>query len=122
MASDIVQFLDIYQPKEIIIHCKCVAYKKDIPNESFFRKVLDISSNIKIHLNVTETAAFSKDLFRNEYFQKIYSIKSILPPKVYLGLRTENEELSLLYLLQFVEEHYAVCLNLFIETSLGYLK
>ena len=110
MASDIVQFLDIYQPKEIIIH---TSYKKDIPNESFFRKVLDISSNIKIHLNVTETAAFSKDLFRNEYFQKIYSIKSILPPKVYLGLRTENEELSLLYLLQFVEEHYAGMLKSF---------
>ena len=89
MASDIVQFLDVFQPKEIIIHWKCI--EKNIPNESFFRKVLDISSNIKIHINLIPPTKDSKDLFHNEYFQKIYNIKSILPPKVYLGLRTSSK-------------------------------
>ena len=54
-----------------------------------------------------------KELARFEYFQKVYSIKSVLPVKTYLGLRSELEETALLFLLQFVEEHYPSMLKSF---------
>jgi DNA mismatch repair protein MutS len=57
--------------------------------------------------------SFSLDLVRSEYLQKIYLIKSVLPARTYLGLRSEEEEIALLHLLQFVEEHYPSMLRSF---------
>ena len=107
-ADDLVQFLSVFPPKELIIYWKS---NTSVPDVSFFCRAFRISSTI--HIYPVETSVFSKELVRSEYFQKIYSIKSVLPSKTYLGLRTEYEELSLLYLLQFVEEHYPSMLQSF---------
>ena len=110
-ADDLVQLLSVFQPKELIIywHSKHVT-----PDESYFRRIFGIIQAIPIHICTVETlAAFSKELVRSEYLQKIYSVKSLLPVNTYLGLRSENEEIALLYLLQFVEEHYPSMLKSF---------
>jgi DNA mismatch repair protein MutS len=49
--------------------------------------------------------SFEHELVRGEYLQKIYAVKSVLPIRTYLGFRSLQEELALLHLLQFIEEH-----------------
>ena len=109
-ADDLVQLLSVFQPKELIIYWRGEGVS---PDEMFFRRIFGISQT-PIHIRRTETlGAFSKDLPRTEYLQKIYSIKSVLPPRTYLGLRGDMDELALLFLLQFVEEHYPSMLKSF---------
>jgi DNA mismatch repair protein MutS len=109
-ADDLVQMLNVFQPKELIIYWRAATVK---PDEVFFRRIFGIQS-IPIHIYQVELiGAFSKELVRSEYLQRIYAIKSVLPAKTYLGLRTESEEMSLVFLLQFVEEHYPSMLKSF---------
>jgi DNA mismatch repair protein MutS len=110
-ADDLVQMLSVFQPKELIIYWKG---QGGTPDEQTFRRIFAVQQSIPLHIRPVETlGAFSKDLVRTEYLQKIYSIKSVLPAKTYLGLRSDNEEMALLFLLQFVEEHYPSMLKSF---------
>lgn len=112
-ADVLVQLLSVYQPKELIIYWQ-TDNQGPTPDEAFFRRIFGIAQSIPLHIRKVETlGAFSKELVRSEYLQKIYSIKSVLPPKTYLGLRSSSEEMALLYLLQFVEEHYPSMLKSF---------
>jgi len=111
-ADDLVQMLSVFQPKEMLIYWK--SDTAATPEEQFIRRIFSIPQTIPLHIRTVETlGSFSKDLVRTEYLQKIYNIKSVLPPKIYLGLRSNSEELALLYLLQFVEEHYPSMLKSF---------
>ena len=110
-ADDLVQMLSVFQPKELIIYWKSQGVT---PDDSFFRRIFGIPQTITLHIRPVETVgSFSKELVRSEYLQKIYSIKSVLPARTYLGLRSEAEEMALLFLLQFVEEHYPSMLKSF---------
>ena len=112
-ADDLVQMLSVFQPKELIIYWRAGGMSPR-PDEQFFRRIFGIQQTIPLHIRPVETVgAFSKELVRSEYLQKIYSIKSILPAKTYLGLRSEAEEMALLFLLQFIEEHYPSMLKSF---------
>jgi DNA mismatch repair protein MutS len=112
-ADDLVQMLSVFQPKELIIYWRTQNTTVK-PDDIFFRRIFGIQQLIPIHIYPVETTgSFSKELVRSEYLQKIYSIKSVLPAKTYLGLRSESEELSLMFLLQFVEEHYPSMLKSF---------
>jgi len=114
-ADDLVQMLSVFQPKELIIYWRTNTQNSSQGQDDvFFRRIFGIQQSIPIHIYPVETTgAFSKELVRSEYLQKIYSIKSVLPAKIYLGLRSESEELSLMFLLQFVEEHYPSMLKSF---------
>ena len=103
-ADDIVQMLHVFQPKELVIY-----WKGTTPDINTFRRMFGL--NIPIHIR--EQHVPNSMLANQEYLQKIYSIKSILPVRTYLGLRTEIEEIALLFLLQFVEEHYPSMLKHF---------
>jgi len=110
-ADDLVQMLSVFQPKELLIYWRS---PNPVPDEFFFRRIFGIPQSITLHLRSVESlGSFSTRLSCSEYLQKIYSIRSVLPPITYLGLRTQNEELALLYLLQFVEEHYPSMLKSF---------
>ena len=112
-ADDLVQMLSVFQPKELIIYWRAGGMSST-PDEAFFRRIFGIQQTIPLHIRPVETVgAFSKELVRSEYLQKIYSIKSVLPAKTYLGLRSEAEEMALLFLLQFIEEHYPSMLKSF---------
>lgn len=110
-ADDLVQMLSVYSPKEILIYW-CGETK---PEDSFFKRTFTIPSTIPLFTRqiITPSLAFTKDIVRAEYLQKVYMIRSLLPPKVYLGLRTDEEELALLYLLQFAEDHIPSTLKAF---------
>lgn len=107
-ADDLVQMLSVYQPKEVVVYW----HVSTAPVH--FQRLFGLPAGTPIHIRPMETlGSFSKDLVRTEYLQRIYSIRSLLPPRTYLGLRTEEEETALLYLLQFVEEHYPSMLRSF---------
>ena len=114
-ADDLVQMLSVFQPKEILIYWKTgINVSNVLPDDTLFRRIFGIPQNIPIHIRPVETiGSFSKELVRTEYLQKTYSIKSVLPPKTYLGLRSDVEEMALLFLLQFIEEHYPIMLKSF---------
>lgn len=106
-ADDLVQLLHVYQPKELVVYWKGT----HVPEEAVFRKLIAVPL---IHIRTVDSlGAFDSDLVCTEYLQKIYNVKSLLPVKTYLGIRSKEEEYALLYLLQFVEEHYASMLQSF---------
>jgi DNA mismatch repair protein MutS len=110
-ADDLVQMLSVFPPKELNIYWRS---SSSTPDGAFFRRIFGIPTTVPVYIRPVETVgAFSSPLVRAEYLQKIYSIRSTLPPKTFLGLRTENEEFALMYLLQFVEEHYPSMLRSF---------
>ena len=110
-ADDLVQMLSVFQPKELIIYWR--VQNTSVKSDDI-RRIFGIQQSIPIHIYPVETiGTFSKELVRSEYLQRIYSIKSVLPAKTYLGLRSESEEMSLMFLLQFVEEHYPSMLKSF---------
>ena len=101
-ADTLVQNLAIFQPKEVLIYWHSTTSSLP-PN---IRTILGLSESTTIHLRpIDDVGAFSKPLANAEYLCKAYSIKSLLPPREYLGIRSIAEELALLYLIQFIEEH-----------------
>lgn len=105
-VDDLVQFLSVHVPKEIVCY-------GGIPDATSMKRVLSLHPSIPFHLKVASSFDFSKAVAREDYFRKVYNIKSLLPPKEYLGLRTKQEELALLYLLQFTETHMPSALQKF---------
>jgi DNA mismatch repair protein MutS len=102
-VDDLVQLLSVYPPKEILFYWHSTL---SAPDEQMIRRLFGLSSTLPLHIRTVENiGAFSKELVRAEYLQRLYSIKSLLPSATYLGLRSEQEEIALVYLLQFVEEH-----------------
>jgi DNA mismatch repair protein MutS len=110
-VDELVQLISVFQPKEILLYWRSTY---PLPSETSLSRILGISPGIPVHRRLVETlGAFRLPLARSEYLQKIYTIRSVLPPIAYLGLRTEQEEIALVYLLQFVEEHYPSMLTAF---------
>jgi DNA mismatch repair protein MutS len=102
-ADDLIQLLSIYPPKEVLLYWKGV----NRPEESIIRRLFGFPSTLPLHIYTVDIlGSFAHPLVRTEYLQKIYCIKSLLPPRTYLGLRSDLEEFALVYLLQFMEEHY----------------
>ena len=110
-ADDLIHMINVFQPKEILIYWKS---QLPTPDKSYIYRTFGIIQSTPIHIyQIDSLGTFAIELARSEYLQKIYSIKSLFPPKTYLGLRSDQEELALLYLLQFIEEHYPSILKSF---------
>lgn len=104
-ADDLVQLLSVFPPKELLVYWRST--DTPLPSEALLRRMFGIPSQVPIHSYPVETlGTFAIEQAKTDYLRKIYAIKSILPPKTYLGLLSDEEELALLFLLQFVEEHY----------------
>ena len=106
-ADELVQMIHVYPPKEVLLYWN----GNRIPEQ--LHRIIGLSQTVPLHIRKVESVIFSSELIRYEYLQKIYGIQSLLPVKTYLGLRSEPEELSLVYLLQFVEEHYPTIITKF---------
>jgi DNA mismatch repair protein MutS len=94
--DDIQQHISLYKPKELLVYWNKISV--DV------RKLLSIPATIPIHSKPLPTTTPSP-LANADYLRRIYSIKSLLPVREYLSLRSDVEELALLLLLQFAEEH-----------------
>jgi len=94
--DDIQQHISLYKPKELLVYWNKISV--DV------RKLLSIPATIPIHSKPLPTTMPSP-LANADYLRRIYSIKSLLPVREYLSIRSDLEELALLLLLQFAEEH-----------------
>lgn len=107
-ADTLTQFLTTYFPKEMNIYIlnPSSEHSSSIDNEQIRRTLGLPSATIPIFFKqISSLDAFKSELTRKETLQNAYNIRSLLPPKTFLGLRTEEEELSLLYLIQTAEQH-----------------
>lgn len=107
-ADTLVQNLSIFQPKEVLIYWHTSSSSSSVPQTppSSLRTILGLPELTTIHLRVvTSLGTFSKTLSNADYLRKAYSIKSLLPPREYLNIRSDQEETALMFLLQFIEEH-----------------
>lgn len=108
-VDDLVQFLSVHPPKEVL----CMWLSTNQPDASSLKRALSINPTTPFHLKLASSSDFSKAIARENYFRKVYNIKSMLPSKEFLGLRTPQEEVGLLYLLQFTETHNPSALQRF---------
>lgn len=109
-VESILQLINVFSPKEVVIHWRG---ELPLPEEIAFRRLFGLSA-VPIRLrHLTDMGSFSKDSVRIEYLKKVYTIRSLLPPRTFLGLRSEEEESALLFLLQYVEEHCPAMLRSF---------
>ena len=101
-ADDLCQHLTLFKPKELLLVVQGSVSAEQI------QKTLAVSARVK---QIQTIGSFSDHAANQEYLQKVYSIKSMLPAYEYLGLATAtatatyNHIYALLFLLQQVEEH-----------------
>jgi len=106
-ADNLQQFTCIFPPKEIIIHQWCL-HAESILSEEQFRKQFSIPYHIPIHVRTLmkeQMNTVKRPLYREEQLRTIFSIKSLLSPATILGLRHELEEIALILLAEYAEEH-----------------
>lgn len=108
----VLQMVHMYSPKEVMIQWNME--EQTMPEEMIFRRMLGLSTVTPLRLTSRTSLGSSRNpIIREEYLKKVYSIRSLLPSRTFLGLRTADEEDALLLLLQFVEEHYSSMLRSF---------
>ena len=113
VADELAQMMAVYPAKEIVLVLGSTVQQQ--MDEVQFRRQFGVGSTVPVHLRTIDSDhhAFSKSLVRTEYLQRIFPIRSLLPPRAYLGLRTDAEEHALLHLLQFTEDHYPTMVKSF---------
>jgi DNA mismatch repair protein MutS len=107
-ADDLVQQLTIFPPKETLVYwlSPSSSASATVPTEESLRRILSLPSNTPLFVKTpTSLGAFATPTVAAEYLRRCYSIMTMLPPKEYLGLRSDMEQAALLFLLQFAEEH-----------------
>ena len=101
-ADDLQQQLCLYPPKELLIFCN----QKTPFEESHIRRLFSIQPSTPVHIRTYQTfGTFANPMTNADYLRKAYSIQSLLPVREFLSLRSDLEEIALMYLLQFTEEH-----------------
>jgi len=95
-TDDVQQHLSLYKPKELLVYWS----KQSVD----VRKIFALPASIPIHCKPLPTLTPSP-LANADYLRRIYNIKSLLPVREYLSIRSDLEELALLLLLQFAEDH-----------------
>lgn len=98
-AHVIVQMMSVFSVKEVIV------YSSEMMDDDIIRRQFQLPHTVPLH-RIDSIQAFSNQMVRMEYIQRIITIRSLLPPRTYLGLRTEEEEYALCLLLTFAEEHF----------------
>ena len=120
-VDDLSQFIAVHAPKEVICHWRGDAGSIGAANAnaSTIRRILSLPPTVPLHIKTNASEAvkapadFSKPAAREDYLRRTYTIRSMLPPRDFLGLRSPQEELALLYLLQFTETHAPSALTRF---------
>jgi len=103
-SNDIVQFMELYPPREVLWSTTGSQRFSDI-NESKIKSILGCSNGTTFHRReALTTGAWKKPDFRETFLKEQCSLKSLLPTHVALhlapGSRTETALLSLLYSLK----------------------
>lgn len=108
-ADDLVQQLSIFPPKEVLVYW---LQTTPAPEEAMLRRTLSVSATVPLYVRPLETlGAFAVPQVAADFLIRCYSLKTMMPPREILGLRSDTEQTALLLLLQFVEEHFPAALQ-----------
>ena len=116
-ADPLLQLVHVFQPKEVAVTwytpTSGAGGAGAVPDPLYFRRLFGLSTT-PLRVRPQDTlGAFTHPTQRTALLQRIYPLRSLLPPKTLLGLRTTTEELALVTLLQYVEEHTPALLRSF---------
>ena len=104
-SNDIIQFMELYPPKEVLWSVEGTKHFCSTVNESKLKSILGCSSVTTFHQRAPlNSGAWTKPHFREEYLRTRCGLKSLLPTHVALhlapGSKTETALLSILYALE----------------------
>ena len=104
-SNDMVQFMELYMPKEVIWSCEGPSYLVNELTESKIRSILACTSKTNFHQRAPlNSGAWLIPAFREEYLRNRCGLKSLLPTHASLNLvpgsQSESATISLLNALQ----------------------
>ena len=104
-CNDIVQFMELYPPKEVLWSCEGPYYFCERLTDSKLRSILGCTSQTLFHKRTPLAGAWKTPLFREEYLTRRCQIKNLLPTHTALHLAVgSRSETALLSLLSALEE------------------
>ena len=99
-CNDIVQFMELYPPKEVLWSCEGPLYFCERLTDGKLRSIIGCTSQTLFHKRTPLAGAWKTPLFREEYLTRRCQIKNLLPTHTALhlnpGSRSETALLSLL--------------------------
>ncbi len=103
-SDELLHFLSVFAPRELIIFWRS---SNSPPTEDILRKQLDYQrqSNTMHIRSAADQGSFEVPLVREQYLQRLFTPKSLLSVRQYLGLTTEQTERALCSLLRFIEDY-----------------
>jgi DNA mismatch repair protein MutS len=104
-SNDMVQFIELYVPREVVWSCEGPAFLIDSLTENKLRQILGCSSKTNMHQRAPlNSGAWIVPAFREEYLRERCGLKTLLPTHASLqlvpGSASETATLSLLNALQ----------------------
>ena len=104
-CNDIVQFMELYPPKEVLWSCEGPLYFCERLTDGKLRSLLGCTSQTLFHKRTPLAGAWKTPLFREEYLTRRCQIKNLLPTHAALHLNPgSRSETALLSLLSALEE------------------
>ncbi len=102
-SDELLHFLSVFAPRELLIFWRSSGIP---PTEDILRKQLDYQrlSNTMHIRSAADQGSLEVPLVREQYLQRLFSPKSLLSVRQYLGL-TEHTERALCSLLRFIEDY-----------------
>ena len=103
--DEILHMMQVYGVKEVVI-----ASEESTADESSYRSMYGFGSHVSLRVLPANTFQLltSSAFRREEFFRKMFKIRSVLPVRSTLHLEGEHPslELSVVVLLRFVEDHF----------------
>jgi len=105
-SNEAVQFMELYEPREILWSIEGPRYFCDSLSESKLKSILGCPAKTVFHKRAPlNSGAWLKPGFKEEYLRSRCSLKSLLPTHVALSLQPESRsEIALISLLYALEE------------------
>lgn len=106
VSDELSHFFQVLAPREAIIWWD--GSPLTAPTQEAMKQRMGTTANVPFHIRqwfADSHGTANSPLVREEWFRKVYNIRSMLPVRTYLGLRTQEEEWSLYDTLRFVEDH-----------------
>ena len=103
VSDELAHFFQVLAPREAIVWWNGAPIT--MPSAEQIKQRLGTTASAPFHIRQWEQQSLNSALIREEYLRKVYNVRTLLPVRTYLNLTSEQEELSLVATLKFVEDH-----------------
>ncbi len=103
-SDELLHFLSVFAPRELLVFWRSASTP---PTEDILRKQLDYQRHTNsMHIrSAADQGSLEVPLVREQYLQRLFTPKSLLSVRQYLGLTAEPTERALCSLLRFIEDY-----------------